>query len=165
MNQLAPGALLLLLTITYALHVLEEGFAGERFYCWIGRVTGRRMLPRTFFAINFVFLILILASIALTPESQRLFLVVVLSTIGLINGLGHALGTWATRTYSPGLITGALLWAPLGLFALRSSSAAGPSNTISAGAGLGAGIMVLVLMIAYVTGGQDPNPGCPDETT
>jgi len=30
---------------SYALHITEEGLAGERFYRWIGRVTGRQISP------------------------------------------------------------------------------------------------------------------------
>jgi hypothetical protein len=39
------GRWLWLFPTSYALHIAEEGLAGERFYRWIGRVTGREVSP------------------------------------------------------------------------------------------------------------------------
>ncbi|OGO69778.1 MAG: hypothetical protein A2Z37_07670 [Chloroflexi bacterium RBG_19FT_COMBO_62_14] len=63
-----------------------------------------------------------------------------LGMITAVNGLGHLAGTVATRSYSPGMITGLLLWTPLGLAALQVSR-----PTLSAPAwwlGIAAGLIV-----------------------
>ncbi len=41
-----------------------------------------------------------------------------LGLIGAANGLGHLAGSVATRSYSPGAVSAAGLWAPLGVAAL-----------------------------------------------
>jgi hypothetical protein len=44
---------------------------------------------------------------------------VTFGTVVLINGLLHVLGTAGSRSYSPGVITGTVLYLPLGIMALR----------------------------------------------
>ena len=42
------GRWLWLFPASYALHIAEEGLAGQRFCRWIGRVTGREVSPGVF---------------------------------------------------------------------------------------------------------------------
>src|SRR5664280_2807084 len=49
------GRWLWLFPASYAVHIAEEGLAGERFYRWIHRVVGREIGPHAFFALNLVF--------------------------------------------------------------------------------------------------------------
>jgi hypothetical protein len=70
----------------------------------------------------------LMGAAVLTLESGRWhWLLPALGTIIAINGLGHMAGTIATRSYSPGVITGVLAWATLGLAALERSSATMPA--------------------------------------
>jgi hypothetical protein len=118
---------------TYLLHILEESFAGERFYNWTGRVIGRRIPVRTFMA-------MMIAAVFTLQAGGPPWLLPALGTITAANGLGHQAGTLATRSYSPGLFTGLLLWTPLGLAALQLSRPALPAPVW--GLGLAAGLIV-----------------------
>jgi hypothetical protein len=46
------GRWLWLFPASYAVHIAEEGPAGERFYRWISRVTGRQISPGVFAGVN-----------------------------------------------------------------------------------------------------------------
>jgi Protein of unknown function with HXXEE motif len=46
------------------------------------------------------------------------WIVPALGTITAMNGIGHLAGSLVTRSYSPGLVSGVVVWAPLGLFAV-----------------------------------------------
>lgn len=52
-----------------------------------------------------------------------------LGGIVFLNGLLHAMVSAVSRSYSPGLVTGVLLWLPLGLFTLAHEwkNAPGPA--------------------------------------
>jgi hypothetical protein len=112
---------------TYLLHLAEESFAGEHFRNWTRRITGWSIPLVTFMILDGCFFFLMVAAV-LTLESDRWhWLLPALGTIIAINGLGHMAGTIATRSYSPGVITGVLAWATLGLAALERSSATMPA--------------------------------------
>ena len=103
---------------TYILHILEESLGGERFYAWIRRVTGRAIPAVAFFALNGIFFLSMIIAVVALRAGEVPWLLPALGTLTTINGLGHLAGTFATRTYSPGLVSGVLLWIPLGIAAL-----------------------------------------------
>ena len=51
------GAWLWLFPFPYLVHILEESFAGERFYVWIRRVIRRSLSPRMFLTLNALFIV------------------------------------------------------------------------------------------------------------
>jgi hypothetical protein len=111
---------------TYILHILEEGLAGERFYNWSHRIIGRRIPARAFLVLNASFLGLMVAAAVVLRSGEGPWLLPTLGTITALNGLGHFAGSVITRSYSPGVITGLLLWMPLGIAALLLSKQALP---------------------------------------
>jgi len=115
------GAWLWLFPFPYLVHILEESFAGERFDVWIRRVIRRSLSPRMFLTLNALFIIAMTAAIAALRAGHAPWLLPALGTITTLNGLGHAAGTIATRRCSPGLLSGVLLWLPLGIAALTAS--------------------------------------------
>jgi membrane-bound metal-dependent hydrolase YbcI (DUF457 family) len=104
--------------IAALLHVIEE-------YAWPGGFPAfmRRMAPRfatgitTRFAtvINGAFLLLCVAAALLWPQAAVFCLSV--AALLVVNGLTHIGGSLRARAYAPGLITGALLYIPLGVYA------------------------------------------------
>jgi Protein of unknown function with HXXEE motif len=142
-----------LFPVTYAAHMIEEGFAGERFYRWIARVIGRQVSGRAFAAVNLTFE----AAMAFAVYSARRrpgdgWVVPMLGTITAANGAGHLVGSLATRSYSPGLVSGVALWTPLGTFALLRSRRELPRalwrRGVLAGAAANAGVGFLALGIS-----------------
>jgi hypothetical protein len=79
--------------------------------------------------------------------------VATLGTITTVNGVGHLAGSLATRSYSPGLVSGVTVWTPLGLFSVvrarRSLPRAVWRRNIAAGAAINGGIGLLELPLSH----------------
>ena len=69
-----------------------------------------------------------------------------LGVLVAVNGLGHLAGSLVTRSYSPGLVSGLLLWLPLGVFAIAVGYRTLPSSAFLAG--LGAGVLAQAVVAA-----------------
>lgn len=137
MNDLA-GAWLWLFPLTYLAHLAEEALAGEGFYRWIRHVVGRTLERGTFLRLNAGFFAAMLAAVLLLRSTGgALWLVPALGTIIGLNGVAHLLASLVTRTYSPGLVSGLLLWVPLGVAALLRSHAERPAGEWWMGVGAG----------------------------
>ena len=116
------GRWLWLFPASYAIHIAEEGLAGERCYRWIGRVTGRQVSPGVFVGVNLAFEAAMVVAVRRTlAREDAAWLVPALGTITAVNGIGHLAGSVLTRSYSPGVVSGVGMWAPLGLFAVIRS--------------------------------------------
>ena len=113
------GRWLWLFPAVFAVHIAEEGLAGEGFYRWIRRMVDREIAPGTFVAVNLGFEAAMVAAVhQATRRDRAAWVAPALGLIGAANGLGHLAGSVATRSYSPGVVSGAGLWAPLGVAAL-----------------------------------------------
>jgi hypothetical protein len=139
----------LLLLVTYALHIVEEYTFG--FPAWAEAHTGLALTPEVFLRLNATFFGVmaagVVAGILFTPAQ---WLVVPLGTAVLINGTGHLVASLITWSYSPGLVTGMLLWIPLGLGIIRAARHRWPSAGVVAGILLGAGLHILVPLSAWL---------------
>jgi len=148
------GRWLWLFPASYAIHIAEEGLAGERFYRWIGRVTGREISPGVFAGVNLAYEAAMVAAVggALAREDAA-WVVPALGTITAMNGIGHLAGSAATRSYSPGVVSGVGVWAPLGLFAVIRSRQLLPRPVwrrgITAGALMLGSVALLVLPLSH----------------
>ena len=143
------GRWLWLFPASYALHIAEEGRAGERFYRWIGRVTGREVSPGVFAGVNLACEAAMVVAVhrALAREDAA-WVVPALGTITAISGIGHLAGSAATRSYSPGTVSGIGLWAPLGVFAVVRSRQLLPRPVWRRGIMAGALILGSVALLA-----------------
>jgi len=143
------GRWLWLFPASYAIHIAEEGLAGERFYRWIGRVTGREISPGVFAGVNLAYEAAMVAAVrqALAREDAA-WLVPALGTITAVNGIGHLAGSAATRSYSPGTVSGVAVWAPLGLFAVVRSRQLLPRPVWRRGIMAGALILGSIALLA-----------------
>jgi|SRR5581483_1290194 len=107
-----------LFPLTYLAHIAEEYWGG--FYRWIARLTGGVLPVEQFLSLNTIFWLVMTVAIAFAFWSRAgAWLVTALGTVVLINGSAHVIGSVITLSYSPGAITGLLLWIPLGAFTLR----------------------------------------------
>jgi hypothetical protein len=86
------------------------------------RVTGREVSACVFAGVNLAYeaAMVVLVRRALAREDAA-WVVPVLGTITAANGIGHLAGSVVTRSYSPGVVSGVGVWAPLGLFAVARS--------------------------------------------
>lgn len=105
--------------ITLPLHIAEEFWGGEGFLSWNARATGAVFSITKFFTLVSIGFILVLIGIILARRYNRMrWIISALATIFLINGFSHLLATFTGHRYSPGLISGLLLWIPFSIWIL-----------------------------------------------
>lgn len=111
------GWWIVLFPVTYLVHIAEEywgGFTGR-----MSDLTGLAFPEVAFLAANAVFWLLMTAvAVWIIRRPSHAALAVALATIVTINATLHLGVTLATLSYSPGLVSGMLLWLPLGVSTL-----------------------------------------------
>ncbi len=111
-----------LFPLTYVLHATEEYACGETFPVWISRILGVHFTATGFLWLNGVAMAAMIGVVWLAQARDDLrWLLTTLATIITVNGAAHVLGSLASRSYSPGVVTGTFLWLPLGIAVLRSA--------------------------------------------
>ena len=143
---------------SYAVHIAEESLAGEHFYRWIRRVSGREMGPTAFVAANLVYEAAMVAAVRhARGREDAVWIVPALGTVTAANGIGHLAGSLATRSYSPGVVSGVGVWFPLGLLALLRGRRVLPRAVWRRGVAIGAAALVSAPLLAGRPGGY-PRP-------
>jgi len=114
-----PAAWGWLYPATYAIHILEELWGGEGFTAWLARVAGVELSAGQFFNWNALALLLMASGVWLALRYRHLrWLLLAYGVAFLLNALSHLAASLYTLSYSPGLLSGLLLWLPLGALAL-----------------------------------------------
>lgn len=137
-----------LFPVTYLIHALEEYWGGEGFYRWVARVIGGGMTAGQFVSINSFALLMMVAGIMIfrrTPSVR--WLTITFATIVFINGVAHLAGSLLTNTYSPGLVSGLLLWIPLGAATFYRARGRVTRRSLMAGVLVGAMIHALLFAV------------------
>ncbi|HEX9918450.1 MAG TPA: HXXEE domain-containing protein, partial [Pyrinomonadaceae bacterium] len=99
---------------TYAIHLLEELWGGEGFTAWLARVAGVQLSTHKFLVWNALALALTALGVWLAARYRRLrWLPLAYAVAFLLNALSHLAASLYTNSYSPGLVSGLLLWLPL----------------------------------------------------
>jgi hypothetical protein len=149
--QMRPGASVWpavwnwLYPATYAIHILEELWGGEGFNAWLARVAGVQLSTHRFLLWNALALSLTALGVWLASRYTQLrWLPLAYAVAFLLNALSHLAASLYTNSYSPGLVSGLLLWLPLATLALLYST-----RTLSRRARR-AGLLVGLLMHAVV---------------
>lgn len=133
---------------TYAAHIVEEWFGG--FVEWFARVTGAGLSGETFLWLNGFALVGMTLGVALGYKFRRLrWLFVSFGAVTMLNGASHLAASLLTLSYSPGVVTGALVWLPLGYAALRAGRAALKPRHFVAGLAVGALMHAAVTLSAF----------------
>lgn len=105
---------------TYCVHLAEEYWGGESFYRWISRVAAVDFTRHDFLVLNAGALAVMSTGAVAASRLQRLqWLVATFGTVVAFNGGLHLVASLATGSYSPGLVSGLVLWLPVGLHAMR----------------------------------------------
>ena len=143
------AALLWLFVPAYLAHLAEEVFAG--FPEWIRLIVGRPLPMTAFIAINAVALVLLVIGIriAIRRESAG-WMAVAIAAVVALNALLHLFGSLVTGTYSPGLITGIVVYVPLGLLTLLRAWHQQASPEFARGVLAGVAIHAVVSAVAFV---------------
>jgi uncharacterized protein with HXXEE motif len=140
-----PRAWPLLFPATFLAHIAEEYYGG--FPAWSAQWLGFALAPAGFLELNaYAWAGMFAASIVATLGAG--WVVVPFATATFVNGCAHLLATIATRTYSPGAITGTLLWIPLGAYTLRRAHGRLPRAVFWTAVLLGLALHALVVLYA-----------------
>ncbi len=138
-----------LFPVTFLAHIVEEYCGGEGYSQYLSRERGVDLPPRRFLVLTGIGLTLMVAGVLL---AQRLgcpeLLLVCLGTVVLVNGLSHTINTAVTGAYNPGLITGMLLWIPLGSVTLLHLIGSMHTGRYLSGVGVGIAIHAVVSLLA-----------------
>jgi hypothetical protein len=114
------GAWCWLLPLTYLIHIAEE--YGGGFPAWVSAFSGASLTPHKFLVLNAVAWGLMVAGVTIAYRTRYLrWLVVAFGLTVAVNGTAHVGASLLTQTYSPGLVSGVLLWWPLGGWILYSA--------------------------------------------
>lgn len=112
-KSLSPNVLAWLLPTTMFVHQLEEYFAG--FLDWYPTIMNAELSREDFLFINSIALLAFtLFAIFHTAGFRNNFVFMAVGTLSFANGTAHLLATIFTMTYSPGAISGVVLFLPLG---------------------------------------------------
>lgn len=112
MKTLSPNQMAWLLPITLLIHQLEEYFGN--FPLWYSNLLNAELSNQDFILINGIGLFFISVYSLSFLINKRNFVLVAMGTLVFVNGIIHLVITIFTLTYSPGTISGALLFLPLG---------------------------------------------------
>ena len=140
-----PAAWGWLFPVTYAIHILEELWGGAGFSAWLASVAGVELAARRFLIWNALALLLMAVGVGLALRFRNLrWLLLAYGVAFLLNALSHLAASLYTVSYSPGLLSGLLLWLPLGTLALLRL------NKTLGRRGRRAGLLIGLLMHSFV---------------
>ena len=137
-----------LFPITYVIHIAEELYGGEGYSAYLERLRGIHITHGKFMLAQGVGLVLMVCGILLARRLNfpNLFNVVLGTTV-LVNSFTHMIQTLYHGEYVPGLVTGLLIWLPLGVVTLvRFRKSLGTRRYLGTIA-LGIGINILVELL------------------
>ncbi len=136
----------------YGAHIVEEGWAGIGFPHWVAEHSGRLMSQTTFLTLNTIGLLAMIVAVWAGRRWRRArWLLVSVATVTFANGVLHLLASLLTGSYSPGLLTGLLLWTPLGAFALARMRSSESAYRLGVATGLAVSGLVVLLALAGST--------------
>ena len=148
MKELKLKYLAWIILLMYCIHLVEEyvfNLAG-----WMNNVLGADLSTNEFIWINAagltIFLIFaVLYSFGLGSE----FVLWIFNTIFFVNGILHFILGVGTLTYSPGVVTGILLFIPVGWYIYRRLKTELPDRLRFTGTIMGVMILGLIAMISF----------------
>lgn len=140
----------LLLPFAYLCHLCEEWWGGVGFAAWTRQALGVEVSPARFLLLNgFVWPLFLVCTIAAIRAPRFAWFLVAFATIVVLNGSLHLLGTLAYSSYSPGLVTGVLLYLPIGGWVLVRSASRMSSGLFWLGVAMGLLFHAAVAAIAF----------------
>jgi hypothetical protein len=149
-NKLKPKQIAWLIPAAYFLHLLDEYFSGAGFSSWYSSMFQVDLSVNDFITINSVgFAVTLLIVILYSFNKTNIFLIAMLGFLFFINGLVHPFVSIVTATYSPGTLTGVLIYLPLGFLIFKKIFPLLPEQQRSLSVVTGLAIQLLVALIAF----------------
>jgi Protein of unknown function with HXXEE motif len=141
---------LLALPVSYLAHLGEEWWGGEGFASWTQRTVGAPVSETRFIIVNSVAApLFVLGTVLAITKGTWAWFAVTFATVLLVNGTLHVLGSLGTASYSPGVITSAVLFLPLGLTVLRRGQTQSTAAAFWVAVALGLAIHGVVAIVVF----------------
>lgn len=138
-----------LFPLTYCLHVAEEYWGGETFYGWVSRLWSIDFTREEFLSLNAIAMGVMIAGTLAANLTPARWPIAALGFVTAANGLLHTIASIATASYSPGLVSGLLIWLPLGSYALRRAHRGLSRTEFWMGIGVGLAGHALISAVAF----------------
>ena len=149
MDKLKPKQIAWLMPLAYMFHLLDEYFMGEGFPDWFSGVFKVDLSNIDFAIINSVGLIATIVIVFLyNIDKVNSFVIAALGTLFFVNGIIHFLASLFTLSYSPGTISGILLYLPLGYLIFKNIFPLVPEEQRGLSIATGIILQVAVALIA-----------------
>lgn len=143
------GSWIWLLPATYLIHLGEEVWGGEGYAAWISRLSNSSFPRSTLLLLNLLLLAgMVLVLLEALRRNALRWAVVAMGAAVLGNSFLHLVASLVTRTYSPGLVTGTLLWLPLGIYTVGRGFFRCERRELSLGLAIGLLATVLISLVA-----------------
>ena len=141
----------LLLPGAYLVHLAEEIWGGHGFVRWAAAHLSAAFSQPDFLLINATaWPLMFVASLAAVLRPALRWAILTVAAILLINGTLHLGATMVTGTYSPGLVSGVLLYLPLGVLAVRRVGRDLRKTTVVMAMALAVALHGLVVVVGFV---------------
>ena len=112
----------ILLPVAVALHIVEEWFGG--FIDWMSLALDVNIEAERFLAVNMIGLVLFVIGCATAyREPRSVWIGVSLAALVGVNAIAHTVLSVFVGEYSPGTITGLLLYVPMSIIIIRWAAA------------------------------------------
>jgi uncharacterized protein with HXXEE motif len=125
-----------------SLHIFEEFVFPGRFMAWYRRARpsiSASITPPYLIMVNVLLLILCYDVHALRGRPLGILLWLVVAGVLSANGVWHVVWTARSRSYSPGLVTGVVLYVPMAFYGLARFVGPGRIPLLNAALAVGAG--------------------------
>lgn len=134
---------------TYLLHIAEEYWGGTGYIAHLAKTKGVVFTPLRFFSLTIFGWVLMVVGVILADRCKfPQLLLVIFGTLVLGHVLSHTVSRVRTAKYNPGLLTGLLIWLPLGAITLVQLQGSMSGGRYWTGLVIGIGIQGMVLLIA-----------------
>ena len=148
-TRAVTGPWTLLFPITFAVHIAEEYWGGETFSGWVSRLWSIDFSPHEFLELNALAMAVMIGGVIVANATAFRLPIAALGFLVAFNGALHAVASLATASYSPGVVSGVLIWIPLGAFALRRAYHALPRSQFYGGIAAGVVAHALISVLAF----------------
>lgn len=149
----APEILPWLFPATYLIHIAEEYWGGGGFSAYMARARGVNLPASRFLWMNGIGLGLMILGVVLARRFNFTYwLLACLGAVVFGNGVSHTINTILSREYNPGLVSGLLVWIPLGLLTLLYLKRRMEPRRYLVAMAIGLGILVVVAVMALSGG-------------
>jgi hypothetical protein len=142
-----------LFPLTFILHISEEYWGGGGFSAYMARTRGVNLPASRFLLMNGIGLGLMVLGVVLARRFRFThWLLACFGAVVLGNGLSHTINSLISREYNPGVVTGLLIWIPLGLLTLRYLKGKMARRRFWTAMAIGFGILLVVALLALSGG-------------